>query len=81
MNKSYRYISISHKTANTKEREKYHISEEEKEQLSNVLSASFKDITGLFILATCNRTEIYFESVSFGLHSSVRPMHPIPFLI
>ena len=64
MNKSYRYISISHKTANTKEREKYHISEEEKEQLSNVLSTSFKDITGLFILATCNRTEIYFESVS-----------------
>ena len=64
MNKSYRYISISHKTATTKDREKYHISEEEKEQLSHVLSTSFEDITGLFILATCNTTEIYFESVS-----------------
>lgn len=64
MNKTYRYISISHKTAHTKDREKYHLSEEEKEQLSHVLISSFKDITGLFILATCNRTEIYFESTS-----------------
>lgn len=63
MEKSLRYISISHKTATTAQRETYHISEEEKEHLTHVICNHFTDISGLFILATCNRTEIYFESV------------------
>lgn len=63
MNKSFRYISISHNTASTIQREKYHISEEEKEELSTLICDSFTDISGLFVLATCNRTEIYFEAI------------------
>ena len=62
MNKSFRYISISHKTASTEQREKYHISEEEKESFTKLICNDFKDISGLLLLATCNRTEIYFES-------------------
>ena len=64
MNKSLRYISISHKTASTIQREKYHISETEKEQLTYLICNSYNDISGLFILATCNRTELYFESMT-----------------
>ena len=62
MNKLFRYISISHKTASTEHREKYHISEEEKESITQLICNDFTDISGLLILATCNRTEIYFES-------------------
>lgn len=62
MNKSLRFISVSHKTATTSQRECYHLSEIEKEQFTQLISKKFSDITGLFILATCNRTEIYFES-------------------
>ncbi|MCF8273750.1 MAG: glutamyl-tRNA reductase [Flavobacteriaceae bacterium] len=64
MNKTLRYISVSHKTANTEQREKFHISEEEKQQLTQLVCDTFTDISGLFILATCNRTELYFESIS-----------------
>jgi glutamyl-tRNA reductase len=64
MNKTLRYISVSHKTANTEQREKFHISEEEKQQLTQLVCNTFTDISGLFILATCNRTELYFESIS-----------------
>ena len=62
MNKSFRYISISHKTASVAQREDYHISEEEKNSLTKLICNSFPDIAGLFLLSTCNRTEIYFES-------------------
>lgn len=62
MNKSFRYISISHKVASAIQREKYHISEEDKEELTNLICDSFIDISSLFILATCNRTEVYFEA-------------------
>ncbi|MFD0834377.1 hypothetical protein ACFQ0I_01270 [Mariniflexile aquimaris] len=64
MNKSFRYISISHNTASTLQREKYHISEEEKVALTTLICDSFNDISGLFILATCNRTEVYFEATN-----------------
>jgi glutamyl-tRNA reductase len=64
MNKSFRFISISHNTASTLQREKYHISEEEKKALTKLICNSFNDISGLFILATCNRTEVYFEALS-----------------
>lgn len=62
MNKSFRYISISHKTASVAQRENYYISEEEKNSLAKLICNSFPDIAGLFLLSTCNRTEIYFES-------------------
>jgi glutamyl-tRNA reductase len=62
MSKTLRYISVSHKTASTIQREKYHISELEKETLTQLICKTFPDISALFILATCNRTEIYFES-------------------
>ena len=64
MSKTLRYISVSHKTASTIQREKYHISEQEKETLTQLICTTFPDISALFILATCNRTEIYFESAT-----------------
>ena len=64
MNKLLRCISISHKTAAAAQREHYHISQEEKSSLTEVIGNTFKDITGLLLLVTCNRTEIYFESVT-----------------
>lgn len=63
MNKLH-YISISHKTATAAQREHFHISQEEKSSLTEVIGNSYKDITGLLLLVTCNRTEIYFESVT-----------------
>jgi glutamyl-tRNA reductase len=69
MNKSLRYISISHKTASTEQREKYHISEEEKESLIHLICKDFTDITSLLLLATCNRTELYFESTATSANS------------
>ncbi len=62
MDKSLRYISISHKTASVTQRETYHIPEEEKSDLVTRICADFTDISGLLLLVTCNRTEIYFES-------------------
>ena len=62
MNNLLQYISISHKTASVAKREEYHLSEEEKTALITLISNSYNGITGLFLLSTCNRTEIYFES-------------------
>ncbi|NCP51428.1 MAG: glutamyl-tRNA reductase [Flavobacteriales bacterium] len=63
MNKSLRYISVSHKTASTIQREKYHLSDTEKELLTHLIRSTYSDVSGLFILATCNRTELYFEAI------------------
>ncbi|MGZ0016034.1 glutamyl-tRNA reductase [Yeosuana sp. AK3] len=63
MNKSLGYISVSHKTASTIQREKYHLSDTEKELLTHLIHNTYSDVSGLFILATCNRTEIYFEAI------------------
>ncbi len=62
MNKSLRFISISHKTASVTQREEFHIPEEEKSELVKLIYDVFPDISGLLLLVTCNRTEIYFES-------------------
>jgi glutamyl-tRNA reductase len=62
MNKSLRFISISHQTASVAQREMYHIPEEEKSTLIAQICSNFTDISGLLLLVTCNRTEIYFES-------------------
>ncbi len=64
MNKSLRYISISHKTATVIQRSHYHISDDEMNKFVGLVRKEFNDISGLFLLATCNRTDIYFESVN-----------------
>ncbi|UJH66645.1 hypothetical protein [Allomuricauda sp. SCSIO 65647] len=64
MEKSLRYISISHKTASVAQREVFHIPKEEKKDLVAHIRETFPDISGLLLLVTCNRTEIYFESVT-----------------
>ncbi len=42
----------------------YCISEEEKIKIADRIRHHFPDIIGLFLLSTCNRTEIYFESLN-----------------
>lgn len=64
MNKSLRYISISHITATVTQRSHYQFSNEQISGFVNVLRKEFNDISGLILLATCNRTELYFESVN-----------------
>ncbi|WP_297695654.1 hypothetical protein [uncultured Eudoraea sp.] len=63
MSKTLRFISISHKTASVSKREEYHISDCEKNSLITLIRTTFPDIAGLLLLTTCNRTEIYIESV------------------
>jgi len=62
LSKALRYISISHKTASVSKREEYHISDCEKNSLTELIQNTYPDIVGLFLLTTCNRTEIYIES-------------------
>jgi len=62
MDKSLRYISISHKTASIAQREEFHIPVVERSELVAGFCSTFSDISGLLLLVTCNRTEIYFES-------------------
>ena len=64
MKKSLRYISISYKTATITQRADYHISDEEMSSFVKLLCKKFNDISGIILLTTCNRTEIYFESIN-----------------
>ena len=64
MNKKLRYISISHRTATVTQRAIYHISDEDIYGFVNLVCEEFNDISGIILLSTCNRTEIYFESVN-----------------
>ena len=64
MNKSLRYISISHITATVTQRADYHFSNEEISDFVNALRKEFNDISGIIVLATCNRTGVYFESIN-----------------
>lgn len=57
-----RYLSISHHTAPVARRERFHMGEAEKEELSKALRTAFPDLSSLLILVTCNRTELYFET-------------------
>ena len=75
INRSFRYISISHKNATVTQRDKYHIAEEEKATFINHICTTFSDISGLLLLVTCNRTEIYYES------ETSRSDHLLDFLI
>ena len=69
MNQSLRYISISHKTASTKQREVFHIPLEKKSDYVQLICNTFPDIDGLLFLTTCNRTEIYFETTTHSATS------------
>ncbi len=62
MGKALRFISISHRRASVTQREEFHIPDGEKHALSVQICDTFPDISGLLLLVTCNRTEIYFES-------------------
>ncbi len=62
MTKVLRFISISHISAPIRQREIFYIPEEEKLAVIRQLQSAFPDISGLLLLVTCNRTEIYFES-------------------
>ncbi|MEH0153525.1 glutamyl-tRNA reductase [Limibacter armeniacum] len=64
MMKQLRSISISHKTASLELRESYLLSDSTRMALNNKILSSFDDVSGLMIISTCNRTEIYFESSS-----------------
>jgi len=64
MTKTLRYIGISHKTASLAQRVDFHISDQEKDEFLKLLCSTFSDISGLLLLATCNRTEIFFEATN-----------------
>lgn len=64
MKKSLRYISISHITATVTQRAHYQFSNEQLSDFVNILRNEFNDLSGIIVLATCNRTELYFESVN-----------------
>ncbi len=64
MKKTVRYISISHETATVVQRERYFIPDADKGDIIGNICENFTDISGLLLLVTCNRTEIYFEAVA-----------------
>ncbi|NER10850.1 glutamyl-tRNA reductase [Muriicola jejuensis] len=64
MNTNLRSISISHISASVKDRERFYFPEEEKKTFIDTSRKRFPDISGLMLLVTCNRTEVYFESAS-----------------
>ncbi|WP_420321180.1 glutamyl-tRNA reductase [Flagellimonas sp.] len=72
MAKALRYLSISHKNASVKQREKFYIADNQKEEVIAKICTSFPDITGLLLLVTCNRTEIYFEADTTSAGSLLR---------
>ena len=71
MKTSLRYISISHITATVTQRAHYQFSNEQISDFVNILRNKFNDLSGIIVLATCNRTELYFESVNTSA-SSIR---------
>lgn len=58
---SVKLIAITHETASLNIRSTFHLNQKEKEAFITEIQAKF-DIKGLLVLATCNRTEIYFET-------------------
>ena len=64
MDTRLRYISISHHTAPVARRERFHLSDAAKQEVAKALQMAFPDLCSLLILVTCNRTELYFESVN-----------------
>jgi glutamyl-tRNA reductase len=62
MDTRLRYLSVSHHTAPVARRERFHLSDAEKQRVAKALQGAFPDLGSLLLLVTCNRTECYFES-------------------
>ncbi|MDM9632088.1 glutamyl-tRNA reductase [Robiginitalea aurantiaca] len=62
MESRLRYLSISHHTAPVARRERFHLSDTQKQKVAHGLQSAFPDLRSLLLLVTCNRTECYFES-------------------
>ena len=58
-------IGVSHKTCPVGSREKFHLAEDEKEQL--ILEAKKQGVGSLIPVSTCNRTEVYAYSEDIDL--------------
>lgn len=63
MQSSLKYISISSQNTNLRIRQRYSLQEFEAELFMDNMKNEYPDIKGLMLLSTCNRTEVYFESV------------------
>ena len=58
-----RYISISHQNAGTAIRQLFHFTDVEQQDFIRSVLLSFQDIRSLMVVGTCNRMEVYFESL------------------
>lgn len=59
--KSLKVISISHQTAGLHLRQQLHLDDEESTSFLTILKKQLS-VKGAMLLATCNRTEVYFEA-------------------
>ncbi len=64
-------VAISHETADLHKRALFHLSETEQAAFTEGVKTIF-NLQGLMLLATCNRTEIYFET---NIHHTSEILH------
>ncbi len=57
----FKYIGLSHKAANLKVRSQVSLDEQDCVHLIQLIK-DFNDVEDVFIVSTCNRTEVYFSS-------------------
>lgn len=69
MQRSLKFISISSQNTNLNIRQRYSMLDTEAELFIDNIKIDYPDISGLMVLSTCNRTEIYFESVETNIKS------------
>jgi glutamyl-tRNA reductase len=62
MERKLGFLGISHQKASLNKRQIYNLSSDEQELFTQNLVKEQPDISGLCLLVTCNRTEVYFES-------------------
>ena len=63
MKKTLKFISISHQTANMATRQAFHLTDADLPKLLEYFKSECQ-LQGAIILATCNRTEVYFETMT-----------------
>jgi len=56
-------ISLNHKNTTLKEREPFHFNDNEKKEFYKYIRKNI-ELNGLFTLSTCNRTDIYVDSIN-----------------
>ena len=61
-------VSLNYKIAPVKIRELFYIYPEDYELIFKLINEKIQ-LNGLFIISTCNRTEIYFDFSSFKINS------------